>query len=87
MFWLISLFFRGVSALVGTALAVLMLAAGVGAFALGGAPKQYEIDALGVAYSNALEAVEGAARDLRQDYCTRADSESQHEARCAAPVA
>lgn len=79
--------FRILDATLGFVLMGALLVGALGMLVLGGAPKKYEIDALGGAYTTALETVEGAVRDLRRDYCAQADEGSRREARCDAPSA
>lgn len=52
-------------------------------FAITGPVKQYEWQALGGAYTDFLFQVEGSARDLRSDFCARADEEAASAAKCA----
>ena len=79
--------FRTFDALLGVAFACALFVGVVGLFLLGGAPKKYEIDALGGAYTSVLETLEGTARDLRENYCAQADDASRREARCGALAA
>jgi hypothetical protein len=56
---------------------------GVTFFAITGPIKQYEWQALGGVYTDFLSQVEGSARDLRSDFCARADEEAASAAKCA----
>lgn len=68
---------------IGVFFALSLLVLGGGFFALGGAPKAYEWQELGGAYTDFLLKVEGSAHDLRVDYCARADVAATRAAKCA----
>jgi len=70
--------------LLGMLLLTAVVAAVVFFFAIGGAPKRYEMDALGGVYANFLSGVEVSARDLREEYCKQADAETREQAKCNA---
>lgn len=67
---------------IGVFFALSVLVIGIGLYALGGAPKRYELQELGGVYTNLLLKVEGSARQLRTNYCARADSETAAAADC-----
>jgi hypothetical protein len=76
--------FKLFDALLGIAFMIALFVGGLGMFVFGGAPKQYELDALGGAYAGALATLESTARDMREDYCTRAGDAARREGHCEA---
>lgn len=75
--------FRVFDALLGIVFMAALSLGAIGLFVLGGAPKQYEIDAMGGAYVGVLETVEGAARELKEDYCASAGGAARRDGRCS----
>jgi hypothetical protein len=71
----------------GAFFAMSALVIGILFFALTGAPKSYEMQALGGAYTDVLAGIEASARTLREDYCARAQAEAAAQAQCGAAPA
>jgi hypothetical protein len=78
----LSTIFGWLDAIMGMMVTFFVALALAGLYAIGGAPKQYEIDALGGAYVDFLAAVESSARDLRNAYCNEASGEASLAAKC-----
>jgi len=67
---------------VGT-FAILAIVAFVAAvFIITGAPKPYEMQALGAAYTDVLLKVEQSVHGLRADFCANADAETVAQSKC-----
>lgn len=67
---------------IGAFFALSVLVIGAGLYALGGAPKRYELQELGGVYTRVLLKLEGSARHLRSNYCADADAETAAAADC-----